>query len=113
MSLAQTPEPPYYAVIFTSIRTDLSEGYDETAQRMELAVTMPGFLGVESARNDVGITVSYWRTLDDIACWREHAEHRLAQQMSRSTWYSSYTTRICRVERAYSHKKTQHPEDKP
>ncbi|MCX2561199.1 antibiotic biosynthesis monooxygenase [Acetobacter farinalis] len=102
MSIAKTPEPPYYAVIFTSVRTDISDGYDETSTEMlRLAETMPGFLGVESARDALGITVSYWQTPEDIARWRQHAEHRLARQNGRKLWYHSFTTRICRVERAY------------
>lgn len=95
------PEPPYYAVIFTSERTDTNDGYEGTAQRMlELAAQQPGFLGVESARDEtLGITVSYWRDLASIRNWREHAEHRLARQRGRDQWYRRYTLRIARVER--------------
>ncbi|GAA4468351.1 antibiotic biosynthesis monooxygenase [Nibrella saemangeumensis] len=101
--LAQTPEPPYYAVIFTSVRTEESEGYADTADRMvELAAEQPGFLGVESARNDLGITVSYWASLEAIRSWKHHAEHTLARQQGRDTWYQCYKTRICLVERDYS-----------
>lgn len=100
--IADTPTPPYYAVIFTSTRTAAGEGYGDTAQRMvELAAEQPGYLGVESARNEVGITVSYWESLEAIRAWKQVAEHRLAQEMGRSTWYSAYKTRICRVERDY------------
>jgi heme-degrading monooxygenase HmoA len=103
--LAQTPKPPYYAVIFTSRRTAADpEGYDRTADRMvELAATMPGFLGIESARNSegVGITVSYWDSLDSIRRWREHAEHRLAQRAGKERFYERYFLRVCRVEKAY------------
>jgi len=91
---------PYYAVIFTSTRTPDDNGYAETAERMvELARTMPGFLGVESAREDVGITVSYWKTLDAIKQWQQHPEHLEAQQQGREQWYESFTTRVCLVER--------------
>ena len=109
---AQTPEPPYYAVIFTSVRTDDPDGYGDMATRMvELAHEQPGFLGVESARQDrdaggaasrpLGITVSYWESLDAIRAWKQHAEHQIAQQTGRKRWYESYKTRICRVERDY------------
>jgi len=102
MSIAATPQPPYYAVIFTSLRTAGDNGYDQTAQRMvELASTQPGFLGVESARDSLGITVSYWRSLEDIAAWRAHAKHTLAREQGRQQWYSQFQVRICRVERAY------------
>src|SRR6202040_2564315 len=95
---------PYYAVIFSSIRTSAdAEGYDATAERMiELASSQPGFLGVESARGSdgFGLTVSYWSSLEAIDAWREQAEHRLVQSLGRGKWYERFTTRVCRVERA-------------
>jgi heme-degrading monooxygenase HmoA len=100
---AQTPEPPYYAVIFTSTRTDVDEGYGAMADRMvELASQQPGFLGVESARDadGLGITVSYWESEEAIATWRKHAEHRIAQATGRAKWYDEFATRVARVERA-------------
>jgi len=104
--VANTPEPPYYAVIFTNVQTDKLEGYTQTAQRMlELAAVQPGYLGVESARNEIGITISYWRDLDAIRNWKRHAEHLLAQELGRSTWYREYKTRICLVERDYGFSK--------
>lgn len=104
---AATPQPPYYAVIFTSVRTDVVEGYADTAERMvALAHNQPGFLGEESARNHpndgaLGITVSYWESQEAIRNWKQHAEHLIAQQMGREHWYKSYKTRICKVEREY------------
>jgi heme-degrading monooxygenase HmoA len=102
---ASTPDPPYYAVIFTSTRTPADpDGYEQTAERMvELAREQPGYLGVESARGEdgLGITVSYWASLEAIRAWREHAEHRLAQEQGRATWYSQFALRVCRVERAW------------
>lgn len=100
--IADTPSPPYYAVIFTSVRTPENEGYAQTAERMvELAAGQPGFLGVESARNEVGITVSYWESLDAIRQWKANTEHLMAQQKGRTDWYTAYKTRICKVERDY------------
>ena len=100
--IADTPTPPYYAVIFSSHRNDDLEGYSETAARMvELAAEQPGFLGVESAREDLGITVSYWSDLASIKRWKAQAEHRVAQQMGMDKWYSSYKTRIALVQRDY------------
>jgi heme-degrading monooxygenase HmoA len=100
--IAKTPEPPYYAVIFTSERTTLEEGYAETASRMvELAEQQPGYLGHESARSGLGITVSYWASLEDIRNWKQQTEHLMAQEKGRKDWYSAYCTRICKVERAY------------
>ena len=101
--IAATPPPPYYAVIFTSLRTKVDGGYDAMATLMvALAAQQPGFLGVESARNETGITVSYWRDLKSIVEWKQHAEHQVAQTLGREKWYESYTTRICLVERDYS-----------
>lgn len=100
--IARTPEPPYYAVIFTSLRSAGDDGYADMAARMlELAAEQPGFLGVESARNDTGITVSYWESLEAIRHWKAHAEHRIAQELGRTQWYTAYKTRICKVERDY------------
>ncbi len=96
--IARTPTPPYYAVIFTSVRTAVDEGYEETARNMiEQARVMGGFLGMESARDGLGITVSYWESLEAIRAWREaHAE---AMRRGSEEWYETFTTRICRVER--------------
>ena len=104
--LAQTPEPPYFAVIFTSLRTSGDAGYGEMAARMlELAVTQPGFLGVDSARDTttgMNITVSYWKDESSIAGWRTHAEHRMAQAKGRAQWYSAFELRVAKVERTSS-----------
>jgi len=104
MSPAQTPAPPYFAVIFTSVRTAADPAvYEVTAERMlELAREQPGYLGVESARGEdgLGITVSYWVSLEAIGAWRKHAEHAIAQEQGRAKWYSRYALRVCRVERA-------------
>ena len=98
--IAQTPKPPYYAVIITSIRTDGDNGYSEMGDRMvELAKKQPGFLGVESARNEVGITVSYWQDLDSIKKWKENAEHQIAIKKGKKEWYENYKVRIAKVER--------------
>jgi len=99
-AFATTPEPPYFAVIFTSQRTPEDRGYDVMAARMvELAAAQPGFLGVESVRDagGLGITVSYWRSRDDIRAWREHTEHRVAQETGKRVWYADYRLRICEV----------------
>ena len=102
MPIAATPAPPYYAVIFTSIRTDGDQGYGAMADAMmESAARQPGFLGVESAREDVGITVSYWSSLESISAWKQDSAHLVAQKMGRENWYAAYKTRICRVERDY------------
>ena len=104
--IANTPTPPYYAVIFTSLRTDVENGYADTAKRMaELAVEQPGFLGVESARNEVGITVSYWESLEAIKTWKQNAEHLIAQRSGRDIFYKNYKTRIAKVERDYDFEK--------
>ncbi len=101
--IAATPEPPYYAVIFTSQRTAGDQGYAAMAERMvALARQQPGFLGVESVRDaeGFGITVSYWRDEASIAAWKAHAEHAVAQRLGRERWYGAFGLRVCRVERA-------------
>ena len=101
-TIADTPKPPYYAVIFTSLRTPGDDGYGAMAMRMmKMAAEQPGYLGVESVRDGLGITVSYWRSLDDIANWKRVADHLDAQRTGREKWYATYKTRICKVERDY------------
>jgi heme-degrading monooxygenase HmoA len=104
VNIARTPAPPYFAVIFTSRRTPVEEGYDAMADRMvELAARQPGFLGIESARgaDGLGITVSYWASLADIAAWKANSEHRIAQIAGNKKWYEHFEVRIAKVERAY------------
>lgn len=101
--IATTPKPPYYAVIFTNTLSENTAGYEEMANRMvELAEQQPGFLGMESVRDAVGITVSYWQSLDAIKSWKQHVEHLNAQQLGRDKWYNAFTARIAKVEREYS-----------
>ncbi|PHR13820.1 MAG: antibiotic biosynthesis monooxygenase [Aequorivita sp.] len=93
---------PYYAVIFTSRQTENIEGYSEMADLMEtLAQQQPGFLGFESVRNEIGITVSYWQSLESIKNWKANLDHLMAQKKGRQQWYSYYKVRICKVEREY------------
>lgn len=99
-------KPPYYAVIFTTIIEDNSKEYKKTAERMEhLAKAQDGFLGVESARSDIGITVSYWKSLEAIQHWKHHVEHNEARALGKEKWYKQYQLRICKVEREYGFNK--------
>ncbi len=96
---------PYYVVIFTSTQTDNTEGYSEMAEKMEtLARQQDGFIGIESARNTIGITVSYWESLEAIKNWKANTEHLFAQQKGREQWYNWYNVKICKVEREYEFK---------
>ncbi len=104
--IAKTPKPSYYAVIFSSIITDGNNGYSEMADLMvELAGEQDGFLGVESAKNDLGITVSCWKDLNAIKKWKENAKHTSARKKGRSDWYKGFKTRIAKVERDYEFEK--------
>jgi len=95
-------ESSYYAVIFTSVQTENIEGYSEMAEIMEtLAKQQPGFIGIESARNEIGITVSYWQNLESIKNWKANLDHLIAQKKGRENWYAYYKVRICLVEREY------------
>ncbi len=99
---AQTPEPPYVAVIFTSTRTDGDQGYAAMAAQMEqLAGEQPGYLGIESAREGLGITVSYWRDEEAARAWKQVGEHLVAQQRGREIWYRDYRVRVATVTRDY------------
>ena len=101
-AISKTPKPPYYAVIFTSLRTEDDNGYAAMASKMlELASQQPGFLGVESARDGLGITVSYWADLESIRQWKHHPEHQKAQKLGLEQWYADCKTRISKVERDY------------
>ncbi len=104
--ISKTPKPPYYAVIFTSMKSGYSKEYDETSNRMvQLARNQEGFLGVESARNEIGITVSYWDSLENIKKWKNNLEHKIARQKGKDDWYSEFKVRICLIERDYEFKK--------
>lgn len=103
-AIAQTPEPPYYAVVFTSQRSEGDRGYGSMAEKMmELAAQQPGFLGAESVRgaDGFGITVSYWESEEAIRNWKTQSEHRVAQETGKKTWYADYKLRIAKVERDY------------
>lgn len=99
--IAKTPQPPYYAVIFASQRTEGDRGYGKMAEKMvELASKQKGFLGVESARDEgLGITVSYWESLDAIKNWKEHSVHQVAQDRGKNEWYKNFALRVCKGER--------------
>lgn len=99
--ISKTPQPPYYAAIFTSERTGGDNGYEVMADKMvELASQQPGFLDVESARDsELGITVSYWDSLEAIKGWKNHAAHQIAQQRGKTEWYKNFGLRVCKVER--------------
>ena len=102
--ISQTPEPPYYAVIFSNTRTERDRGYNLMAEKMEqMASNQPGYLGIESVRNSNGdgITVSYWESEAAILSWKQNVDHQQAQEAGKSTWYADYKVRIAKVERAY------------
>jgi len=104
--IANTPEPPYFAVIFTSQlagEENNTEGYSDMADQMfALAAEQTGFIGIESAREDLGISVSYWSDLESIKAWKQQSDHQIAQQKGREYWYQQYKVRIAKVERDYS-----------
>ena len=102
MKIITNLKPPYYAVIFTTIVSENLDGYMETSEKMEaLAKLQNGYLGLESARNEIGITVSYWETLEDIVAWKNNLEHTEIRHLGREKWYKTYQLRICKVEREY------------
>ena len=103
MKIATTPQPPYYAVIFTSVKSSKTEGYNDMAIYLDKLLTkQPGFLGYESAREEIGITVSYWASLEDIKAWKGNDIHSKAQEVGKRLWYDNYSVRIAKVEKEYS-----------
>ena len=101
--IAKTPEPPYYSVIFTSVLKQDPIGYSEMAEKIEQpAMEQPGYLGFESARSEIGISISYWKDLESIRIWKQNTAHLLAQKLGKVKWYKYYKIRIARVERDYS-----------
>lgn len=102
MKFSHTPKPPYYAVIFTSVRTSGDNGYAAMSDQIEAIVKdQPGYLGMESARNEIGITVCYWKDIASIRNWAENEEHRVAKEKGKESWYDAYRVRICKVEAEY------------
>ena len=100
--IANTPQAPYYAVIFSAVRTSKNQGYAETNTFMNQLVTkQDGFLGMESAQSELGITISYWRDLEAIKTWKDDLDHKAAQIKGQKTWYSHYKVRIAKVEHDY------------
>jgi heme-degrading monooxygenase HmoA len=96
--IAKTPEPLYCAVIFTTIKSSDLEGYQETSERiLKLAEQEKGFLGIESARGELNLSVTYWESLEDISRWKNHAAHLAAQQKGLEVWYKAFATRVCKV----------------
>jgi heme-degrading monooxygenase HmoA len=102
IDLAATPVPPYTAVIFTTLRTEGDNGYGAMAAAMEtLARQQPGYLGIESARQELGITVSYWADDEAAKAWKQVAQHLVAQRRGREVWYQDYRVRVATVHRDY------------
>ena len=100
--IAKTPNPPYYAVICTSLRTKSDQGYRKMSSKiLEIAKNQPGFLGFESASNELGISVSYWKDMESIKIWSQNKEHALAKNLGKEKWYEDYRVRICKVEQEY------------
>ncbi|CAM3167121.1 antibiotic biosynthesis monooxygenase [Saccharomonospora xinjiangensis] len=98
----ELPEPPYYIAVFTSRLSPNTDGYSDTAERMNrLASEQPGFLGMDSVRDGLGITVSYWRDEESMAAWRRHAEHTIARETGRERWYDSFEVHVAEVKRRY------------
>ncbi|MBN8824970.1 MULTISPECIES: antibiotic biosynthesis monooxygenase [unclassified Spirosoma] len=106
--IAQTPEPPYYVVVFTIVPSADLEGYEAMGGKMvELASQQPGFLGLEYGASEIELTISYWDTLEAISQWRQNAEHTLARDLGREKWFQAFKVRIAKVERDYEFSKSE------
>lgn len=97
---------PYYAVIFTSIISEETEGYAEMADKMvEIAREVDGFMGIDSAREEQGITISYWKNMEAISKWKNDSQHLMAQKLGKEKWYKHYSVRIAKVLKEYEFNK--------
>ncbi|MEU1513897.1 antibiotic biosynthesis monooxygenase [Streptomyces sp. NPDC005811] len=106
-------EPPYYAAVFTTVRTlDQSEYGETSAYLEELVKDVPGYLGMDHAQTPggLGITVSYFRDADALTEWRTDVEHRAAQQRGRAQWYETYTLHVAKVERSRGFTRAEVPQ---
>ncbi len=100
--IANTPKPPYFAVIFTSTLKSSAHNYEAMAKKMvNLAQKQKGFLGLESVREELGITVSYWKDEESIKSWKQQTDHLMAQKLGKEQWYKTHKVRICYVTRDY------------
>lgn len=96
------PQKNYYAVIFSSTKSDDLEGYKEMDElTMKLAQEQAGFLGYESVNNaNTGIFISYWESMDAINIWRKNSTHLMAKTKAEQ-WYKRYLSQICKVEHSH------------
>lgn len=95
-------DTPYYAVIFTSTYHMLDDEYEGLDARLiAIAETIEGFIGMDSAGGDFGISVSYWKSEEAILEWRNNADHQVAMKNGIAKWYDYYNVRVCKVERNY------------
>lgn len=98
---ANTPKPPYYAVIFTAETQDDLSGYHDMVEQLRIIVEkQDGFLGMESAGEQKEITVSYWKDEESIRAWKADPTHQSAQKNWKK-WYKNYSVRVCKVKRDY------------
>lgn len=95
-----------YVVIFRATIKQLDEQYLQMAARMrELALTQFGcieFNAVSEGQQEVAL--SYWPDEQSIMSWREHPEHKIAQQLGKLRWYQDYSVQVAKVERHYASK---------
>ena len=105
--IVKTPKPPYYTVVFTSVRTNIDEGYTEMNDSLwEDAQKLDGFIGSESLRNEdgFGVTVLYFKDMETIHEWSKYQKHLRAKEMGKQKWYADYRVRIAKVEHEYGMK---------
>ena len=102
--ISNTPSPPYVCAVFTSIRTEINEGYEQMNDILFKEINkVSGYLGNETFRDKdgFGVNVSYWKDMKSLKYWRDNELHKKAQALGKSKWYKEYKLRICKVERNY------------
>jgi len=87
-------------VFRSRLREEAKGEYDLVALEMaSIARTMPGFLELKTFTADDGerVSVVTFANQEAQSAWRDHPDHRVAQQLGRSNFYDSYDIQICRV----------------
>ena len=92
--------------IFRSrLRPGVDAEYGPLAERMyRIASSLPGFVSSRDFVADDGerVAIIEFESEAAHAGWRDHPEHRRAQQRGRAEFYATYRIQVCRVDREAS-----------
>ena len=92
-------------IVFRSrVRAGTEEGLMADGERMyQLASAMPGFISYKDfvAEDGENATIVEFDTLEHLAAWRDHPEHKEVQQKGREQYFSEYRIQVCSTVRDY------------